>query len=192
MNKLAGIFLVTQLLLTLNLLAQRDKVYKSLDAALEAGPEMVYQIDLSGKRLKEVPSELKSFTNLNSIDLSRNKITELPNWFVFQDLKYLNLERNKISVFPEVICQNKKLQFLKLGRNTIGIVPSCIKELIYLRELELWFNPIEDLPKEMAELRNLRYVDLKGVFFDDAFKEKWAILMPWVNFEFEAGCDCAK
>src|ERR1044071_3416828 len=56
------------------------KEFHSIESALK-DPDHVYRLDLSKKKLKEVPEDLKKFRNLNALDLGNNKLKTLPDWF---------------------------------------------------------------------------------------------------------------
>ena len=53
-------------------------VYTSLADAMNE-PESVVKLDLRRSKIREWPEELKSFPNLLSLDLSKNKIDSLPS-----------------------------------------------------------------------------------------------------------------
>jgi Leucine-rich repeat (LRR) protein len=184
-----GLFLV--LIFVSNCLyGQRDRVFKSLEEALTVPADSVYQLDLSKSKLTSVPSEIKTFKNLQNLNLSKNKISSIDGDFIFDDLRILDLSKNKLKHFPDVICQNTSIRNLFLGKNDIPKIPECIGNLQNLIVLDIWFNPISDLPMSMTKLRNLRSLDLSGLNFTKEFQKKWEELLPWVKIEFEAACDC--
>ena len=58
----------------LNMESLKEKeIYYSLLDALEL-PLRVYRLDLSGKKLSEIPPEIFSFPNLQELNLSQNNI----------------------------------------------------------------------------------------------------------------------
>lgn len=171
-------------------LAQRNKIYYSLEAAIAAGPDSVYQLDLSKQKLTAFPEEILQFTKLRSLNLEKNKITELPPNFKFPELRVLNLNKNKFTSFPASLCQTPSLRELRIGKNDISEIPECIGGIKNLITLDLWFNPIEILPESLTQLRNLRSLDLRNINFTNDFQKKWSEKLTWVKIEFDLGCDC--
>src|SRR5690606_8763147 len=79
-------------------------VYTSIEEAMK-NPSQVYKLKLRDK-LENVPDEVKLFTNLNVLDLSKNRLTELPEFLIqMQYLQRLDISRNKFRVFPAQICR---------------------------------------------------------------------------------------
>lgn len=170
--------------------ADNYRVYKSLEEALEAHPDSVFYLDLSGERLTELPKEVLTFKNLISLDLSRNKISTLPDSMEFLNLEVLNLTKNKLTVFPKAICAQTKLKQLFLGKNKLESLPPCISQLQELVVLDAWFNLIAELPETMSEMRRLKSLDLRGMNYSEEQQKKWQAMMPWVKIEYDMGCDC--
>jgi len=168
----------------------KDKIYDSLEEAMKVHPDSVFHIDLSGKRLTELPSQVLAFKNLISLDLSKNKLTSLPDSMLFKHIEVLNLTKNKLTVFPSVICQQTTLKQLFLGKNKLEALPSCIGQLTELIILDAWFNLITELPEDMSSLKKLRTLDLRGMNYSEDQQKKWQALIPWVKIEYDVGCDC--
>ena len=55
------------------------RTYRDLEKALKE-PLQVYRLDLSGKKLKELPDGVRQLKNLNALDLGHNKLRTLPEW----------------------------------------------------------------------------------------------------------------
>ena len=170
--------------------AQENKIYTSLEDAAKVHPDSVYRLDLSKNRLTEIPQVVFDFKNLISLDLSKNKLTNLPSNFIFKHLEVLNLTKNKFTLFPEAICKNTALKQLLLGKNYLSELPECIGDLSELVILDAWFNTITVIPESIVKLKKLRSIDFRGMNYSDEFQQKWRDLLPWVNIEFDLGCDC--
>lgn len=171
-------------------ISQTDPSYISLKEAKAIDPDSVFYLDLSRKGLKEIPTEILSFKNLIGIDLSNNKLNNLPPDFIFPNLSILNLTNNKFHDFPLVICKNTGLTKLLMGKNYLSEIPECIGELYNLELLDIWFNVITVLPESLAKLNKLRSMDIRGMNYSEEFQEKWNKLLPRVKIEFDNGCDC--
>ena len=100
-------------LLNLESLDTKEIFYTLLDA-LET-PQRVYRLDLSGKKLTEIPPEIFSFPNLQELNLSQNNITVLPEGLEkIPYLQVLNLSQNKIFQAAQCSCYGSK-QTLKIS-----------------------------------------------------------------------------
>ena len=131
----------------------------------------------------KVPLNYKKFRVLDSLDLSRNFLTEFPvidhnknlKQLVLSDnnltLKHLKLKqnttlqclyvrRNKIEILPEAIGNLTALKKLSFNYNEISEVHDSISRLQNLEELSLYQNKLVSIPKSFYQLRNLKVVDL--------------------------------
>jgi len=170
--------------------SQAEPVYLKLKDAKQIHPDSVFYLDLSREGLKEIPTEIIAFKNLKEIDLSNNKLTNLPLDFIFPELSILNLTNNKLHEFPSVICKNTGLTKLLMGKNYLTEIPECIGELYNLELLDIWFNIISILPESLTQLNKLRSIDIRGMNYSEEFQEKWNKLLPRTKIEFDNGCDC--
>lgn len=96
------------------------------------------EIDLSSEHLYRLPQEFSQFTQLQTINLAGNNLSEL----------------------PEVLLSLPALQKIDVSRNGIDLVPEGLKNLSQLEELNLASNPLEELPDWMGDLPSLKSLDL--------------------------------
>ena len=190
MKLIANVFLISLLCVCNSGIAQKDKIYKSIEEALTVPPDSVYRLDLSKNKLTQIPQEIYQFRYLQELNLSKNKLTFIPDNFEFEDLRILDLSKNDFSEFPIQVCNIVSLRNLFLGKNELKVIPDQIGKLQSLIVLDLWYNPIDDLPEALTQLRNLRSLDLSGLNFSKTFQKKWNEKLSWVKIEFEAACDC--
>ena len=95
------------------------------------------------------------FQNVKKLNLERNKISTIPN--SFKHLKYLsvlNLSFNRLRCVHQ-ICRLRRIHELRLTNNVITILPEKISEMTDLRILELDSNKIEYLPINIQNLWRL-------------------------------------
>ena len=113
MKLLVNVFLISYLFAAEPVFCQKDHVFKSIDEAQSVAADSVYRLDLSRKRLKEIPKAIYQFKNLRELNLSKNKLRDIPEKFVFRDLRILDLSKNKFKTFPTVICKNTANQLIQ-------------------------------------------------------------------------------
>ncbi|KAI7869082.1 hypothetical protein BDF14DRAFT_1723625 [Spinellus fusiger] len=88
--------------------------------------------------LSVVPSQLGHLTRLTFLDLSNNRICQLPN----------------------STCELKHLRHLNISNNLFKETPNAIPFLSKLMHLDMSYNPLEELSADIAQLNNLTMLDL--------------------------------
>jgi len=92
---------------------------------------------LSGYKLKKVPSEIRSLTSLEYLEMNLNKLETLPDWIrEFKSLKKLSVYGNQLKSLPETIGELKSLETFIAFDNELERLPNSIgdlKSLITLR-----------------------------------------------------------
>lgn len=175
------------------LLAQKaDSIrYYSLEEARTIHSDSVFAIRLSKKKLTVVPKEIQFYKNLRHLDLSRNKLSELPEFIgSLTNLIDLNLGKNKFTSFPTEICKLINLRRLVLNQNQFSHISECIGNLENLRYFDLWDTPLETFPNAFLTMRNLKFIDMRGILYGPTYQKKWISKLHWVRIEFDAPCDC--
>lgn len=171
-----------------------DQVYKWDDLInTDHRPDTIYHISMRKHDLHHLPVELYQYTNLVSLDLSKNHIVELNDSITqLKKLERIDLERNKLDKFPLVFCRMPELKSINLGMNDVQNVPVCLEGIKKLENLYLYDNPITSLPKEISNIKSLKLLDLSGIRFSPEFQKVWIDRLPHVQIEFDAPCDCMK
>ena len=77
------------------------------------------QIDLSNMGLIELPVDINQLTNLESINLSGNRLKHLRGIEALQDLKVINAQNNNITQLHEEMQELERLETLNLIGNPI-------------------------------------------------------------------------
>ncbi len=97
------------------------------------------------------------------LNLSNKKLNEIP-WWVFEmtQLIELNLSYNKISQLPDKIDNLVNLELLNLTSNHLTNIPISVGNLNNLLKLQLDFNEIEVLPASIGNLNKLLWLCLEG------------------------------
>lgn len=143
---------------------------KKLDLSgrnLASLPSEVWQLqnliwlDLSGNSLTILPAQIGQLQNLTWLDLSSNKFKGLPVTIgKLQKLTWLNLNKNSLTSFPMGVTRLKGLTWLSINKNKLRNLPSKIHQLCNLVQLSLHTNQLKHLPSEIGQLENLADLDL--------------------------------
>ena len=167
------------------------RVYTSIKEAVK-NPAYVYRLDLTRERLKEFPSEIYQFVNLNELILDKNKLDTLPDSLnTLRNLQILSVEKNKLDTINPAICKLPNLKVLKLGDNYIGGIPDEIGDLRQLRFLSLWSNVIAYYPISLAKLENLERLDLLANQMTESEQRRVLSLVgASVRVDMSEPCDC--
>lgn len=176
---------------TLDALETEIYQYTTLEEALSATKDSVFSLKLKA-RLKEVPSEVfTEFPNLQWLDLSKNRIKELPPQLgLLKKLKKLILFKNKIEALPPEIGELEDLRELIVNQNELETLPEEIGNLKKLRYIDMWSNNITGLPGSMAEMWALQEVDLRVIVMTEAEQENIRDMLPDIKVHMDEHCNC--
>ncbi|KAI3446752.1 hypothetical protein Pfo_003417 [Paulownia fortunei] len=150
--------------------------------------ENVVKLEASGLGLSGVipDTTIGKLIKLESLDLSNNKITALPNDFwSLGSLKDLNLSRNQISgILPSNIGNFGQLQSLDLSFNNFsGSIPEAISSLISLQVLNLSQNGLEStIPLGILQCRSLVSIDLSANKLNVSLPNGFGAAFPELKF----------
>lgn len=119
-------------------------------------------LQLSDYKLKEIPDEALNLSDkLRNLDLSKNKLSSLPNDVCkFKLLKQLNLDTNRIETIPDSLGNMKKLEMFNMSNNLITFLPESFAKLSNLKQVYLSNNRIKEFPTQLLGLHSLEVVDL--------------------------------
>ncbi len=176
---------------TLDALESEIYQYTSLEEALAAPHDSVYSLKLKA-RIKNIPLEVfTEFPNLQWLDLSRNRIKEIPPQIgLLKKLKKLILEKNKIEALPAEIGELEDLRELIINRNELETLPAEIGNLKKLRYIDMWSNNITGLPQSMDQLHGLEEVDLRVIVFTQQEQENIREVLQNVKVHMDEHCNC--
>jgi endonuclease/exonuclease/phosphatase family metal-dependent hydrolase/ankyrin repeat protein len=119
-------------------------------------------LDLSYKKLTEIPASLGNLSNLQKLNLSYNKLTEIPaSLGNLSNLQELDLTSNKLTQIPLSLGNLSKLQKLDLSVNKLIEIPSRLGNLSKLKELNLSVNNLTEIPASFGNLTSLIMLDLE-------------------------------
>ena len=103
-------------------------------------PSLV-ELNLSTNKLTEFPELPEWSSTLTILDLSKNKLIDIPGSPIAPSIRTLNLAENEFRVVPQCVCNFVTLQTLDISEN----------------------KDILTLPAQMGRLRDLTQLNLKGL-----------------------------
>lgn len=110
---------------------------------------------------KEMKKDL-SYQDLTRIDLPKLTLKIIPSGIYFpSNLTSLNLSGNDLTQLTESICELKKLTLLYIVNNRIKKLPNSIGKLTSLTELNACNNHLKSLPSSFDMLKNLNFLRLE-------------------------------
>ena len=166
------------------------KLFTNLQEALKT-PDEVYKLNLSKKKLRELPAEIGKFTNLQELNLSKNNLKVLPDEIGnLKNLQVLDVASNKLVTFPSTIGKLTNLKQLKAGKNNITSLPPEIGKLDSLRYMDLWDNDLAEFPKEIRNLEYLKIIDMRAIMLNSEQQQAMQDLVPNTKINFDNSCHC--
>ena len=128
-------------------------------------PDPALHLNLWKQRLGSVPDWAWARTDLETLVLADNDLTELSNQIGrLRSLRMLDMGHNKLAGVPDELGRLEALtDFLYLHDNQLASVPASIGELRELRQIDLRGNPLTTLPAAIARLPKLDKLDLRWV-----------------------------
>jgi GTPase SAR1 family protein len=118
-------------------------------------------LDLSRNQLTTLPESLSQLTQLQWLDLSGSQLTTLPEWLgQLTQLQSLDLSGNQPTTLPESLRQLTQLQSLDLSRIQLTTLPESLSQLTQLQSLSLFGNQLTTLPETLGQLTQLQSLNL--------------------------------
>ena len=142
-----------------------------LDKIRKAKKFRATSLNLSNLQLAKIPDSVFELNNVREIDLSKNKLTELPKEILgLKKLLEINLSNNNFEKFPENLIKLNDLEILYLSSNQLKEIPSSIIQLINLKKIYLSSNHFEELPESLTLLASLQELYLSNNQISDVPK----------------------
>lgn len=165
-----------------------------LSEGLTTFPEEIFSLaesleilDLSHNKLSELP-DLSPLKKLKIAFFSFNLFTEIPD--AFKDCKklyMLGFKANQISGFAENILPTS-ISWLILTDNKLSSLPESIGDLSKLRKFPLAGNALTSLPESMSKCRDLELIRLSANQFTEM--PEWLLHLPKLSWLAFSGNPC--
>ena len=166
------------------------KIYR-WEEVQNANPDTIYGLTFAKEKRTELPTELSKFVNLRYLNLNKNKIQSLPEYFdTLKRLEVFEAEKNDFIYFPFVLTRLTQLQIINLHQNDISTIPEGIQYCLLLEKLDLSDNAIGSIPEVIFGLENLKVVDLSGVRFGPRYQKQLINRRPDIKWILDPPCDC--
>lgn len=126
-----------------------------------------------------IPETINKIVNLERLTLSGNLISHLP--FIegkMQNLKVINLFRNKFSKFPAELLGIPSLKEIGLENNDIIELPNLICEMQNLQVLSVGRNYLKSIPKCILKMKNIKEVGLNENYFTQKKLDNYNVIIP--------------
>lgn len=132
-----------------------------LDLIQKAKETKATRLNLSNRKLSELPPEIGQLSELQVLWLNGNRFEQLPPEIgQLRNLRRLRLHKNHLAALPPEIGQLTELRDLTLYSNQLIALPPQIGNLHKLQRLITADNKISKLPDEIAQLSELRELNL--------------------------------
>ena len=122
-----------------------------------------FELDLSQLKLELWPTETMVVPNIATLKAYGNLWNTVPNLDTFRGLESIDLSRCKITNLDESnLTGLHKLKFLDLSRNELTEIPDDITHLPLLQDINLSRNQISKLPNDVKGMVSVRVIDLSN------------------------------
>ena len=113
------------------------------------------------KQKLKIKESIYDLYNLKELNLSSKKLTELPKEIGLLDkLEILYVQNNQLTKIPKEISRLTSLRELSLSSNQLTEIPKSLYHLKNLEKLDVSNNKLLDLPRELAYAPKLRRISL--------------------------------
>jgi len=167
--------------------------FDHLEDALQAQDSgvVVLALDLSRRRLRDLPTALTRLEDLRYLLVNRNRLDHFPDWLAdMTDLKAVVADHNRFRDFPEVLLRMPHLTQISMGDNELQGIPLDIDLIADLEVLSLWSNLLASFPASLGNLVQLQILDLLHNEMTIEEQDMLTALLPEVQLNFSEPCDC--
>lgn len=132
-----------------------------------ASPGAIYAVNNSkivnydNSKLKSIPDNLS--IKMENFSAANNRLKEFPSILSrYTNLQFINLKNNRISMLGADIGDISNLRVLNLSGNRIKAIPASVSLLKQLEILDLSNNKLREIPAAISSLQRLKVLDISG------------------------------
>jgi len=134
----------------------------------EAKEKKLKALDLSGKKIYELPESISDLDNLNELYLRKTWLETIPESVGnLSNLTKLDLSDNRLGKIPESVGNLSNLTKLDLSINQLKKIPESIENLSNLTKLDLSTNLLENIPSFIYKMPRLITLSLSSNLIKD-------------------------
>jgi len=126
--------------------------------------DQIESVMLDHNQLHTLPENLFRFVNIQTLDVSSNGLSFLPDVFQYCPVRTLIAKNNNLSneSLPKSFTTSIKLRELNLSGNQLTAFPEQLLDFPNLKYLYLGSNQISTLSRNIGKLKNLHILSLGG------------------------------
>ena len=148
-------------------------------------PAKLEKLEMSKCGLKVVPQFVYSCPQLESLDLSANKLVSfgerVGEFGALAKLELLDLKYNELTQLPDQLCDLPSLKELDVSENWLEGLPERFGALKCLKSLVANTNRVKVLPASFSQLGALQHIDLMFNMLTDPSGIIVAMKQPRIN-----------
>jgi len=154
---------------------------------IKEAPELTTTLDLSGLKLKSIPTDISLLKNLQALKLNQNQLTTIPKELgTLNNLQFLDLSHNQLTTIPKELSALNNLLVLDLDENPIEFPPP---EIVNQGSKSI-LNYLRSIKKERFEAKLIILGDgdegktcvsraLRGLEFEEQVTTHGVDVQPW-------------
>ncbi|XP_076459454.1 malignant fibrous histiocytoma-amplified sequence 1 homolog [Babylonia areolata] len=125
--------------------------------------EDLQSLNLSDNFFTEIPEEVLGLGHLTTLNMQRNALLRLPdNLFQLQNLSHLELSENYLETLPAAVGSLSSLIHLGLDRNRLTEIPDELCQVTSLVSLAVSSNQLSSIPEKIHHLSKLQFLSLEN------------------------------
>lgn len=117
-------------------------------------------LDMQYANAQSISEDIGNLKTLKNLYLSKNNLSDLPDFSSLTNLEDLKLAKNKLESLPKGIDKLKKLKKLDVEKNELTCLPEDIGNLVLLEKFKIKDNKLISLPASIGSLEHLPELDL--------------------------------
>ncbi|MBP7849966.1 MAG: leucine-rich repeat domain-containing protein [Lentimicrobiaceae bacterium] len=132
------------------------------------------------------------YPNIIGIDLSRNKLSQLPDWVCdCSSLRILDVSRNRLAQLPDCLGSLTSLHHFISNRNPLASLPVSMAGLDSLETLDLWQTWIDAFEPAFAHWQGrLKVLDLRDIRMSREQQQAITALFRGSEIRMSSPCNC--